>query len=158
LKKLETPRKKPIYKTQQTPEPDLKPGGFEFGCQISPVDSGSGAKFNPTIFFRGSGFRSTQPEPDPLPSLVIGENEQITFTYEVENVKSNIRCPSRWDVYMKMDGAKVHWFSIMNSMMVVFFLAGIVFVTFLRIVRMDLTRYEEMDKEAQAQMNEELLG
>jgi hypothetical protein len=58
---------------------------------------------------------------------------------------------------MKMDGAKVHWFSIMNSMMAVFFLAGIVFVTFLRIVRMDLTRYEEMDKEAQAQMNEELL-
>ncbi|KAJ7008477.1 hypothetical protein NC653_007216 [Populus alba x Populus x berolinensis] len=42
--------------------------------------------------------------------------------------------------------------------MVIFFLAGIVFVIFLRTVRRDLTRYEELDKEAQAQMNEELSG
>ncbi|KAK4392680.1 Transmembrane 9 superfamily member 12 [Sesamum angolense] len=35
---------------------------------------------------------------------------------------------------------------------------GIVFVIFLRTVRRDLTRYEELDKEAQAQMNEELSG
>ena len=30
------------------------------------------------------------------------------------------------------------------------------FVIFLRTVRRDFTRYEELDKEAQAQMNEEL--
>ncbi|KAE8685868.1 putative elongation factor ts [Hibiscus syriacus] len=36
--------------------------------------------------------------------------------------------------------------------------AGIVFVIFLRTVGRDLTRYEELDKEAQAQMNEELSG
>ncbi|MCD9559470.1 hypothetical protein HAX54_017429 [Datura stramonium] len=57
-----------------------------------------------------------------------------------------------------MDGARVHWFSILNSLMVIFFLAGIVFVIFLRTVRRDLTKYEELDKEAQAQMNEELSG
>lgn len=57
-----------------------------------------------------------------------------------------------------MEGARVHWFSILNSLMVIFFLAGIVFVIFLRTVRRDLTRYEELDKEAQAQMNEELSG
>ncbi|XP_020589539.1 transmembrane 9 superfamily member 12 [Phalaenopsis equestris] len=91
-------------------------------------------------------------------SQVIREQERITFTYEVEFVKSNIRWPSRWDAYLKMDGARVHWFSIMNSVMVIFFLAGIVFVIFLRTVRRDLTRYEELDKESQAQMNEELSG
>ncbi|XP_073102837.1 transmembrane 9 superfamily member 12-like [Elaeis guineensis] len=89
---------------------------------------------------------------------MIKEQERITFTYDVEFVKSDIRWPSRWDAYLKMDGAKVHWFSIMNSLMVIFFLAGIVFVIFLRTVRRDLTRYEELDKEAQAQMNEELSG
>ncbi|KAJ6791598.1 transmembrane 9 superfamily member 12-like [Iris pallida] len=89
---------------------------------------------------------------------LIREQERITFTYEVEFVKSDIRWPSRWDAYLRMDGAKVHWFSIMNSLMVIFFLAGIVFVIFLRTVRRDLTRYEELDKEAQAQMNEELSG
>jgi hypothetical protein len=46
----------------------------------------------------------------------------------------------------------------MNSLMVILFLAGIVFIIFLRTVRRDLTRYEELDKEAQAQMNEELSG
>lgn len=91
-------------------------------------------------------------------SQIIREQEQVSFTYEVEFVKSDIRWPSRWDAYLQMEGAKVHWFSILNSLMVIFFLAGIVFVIFLRTVRRDLTRYEELDKEAQAQMNEELSG
>ncbi|KAK6151529.1 hypothetical protein DH2020_014164 [Rehmannia glutinosa] len=91
-------------------------------------------------------------------SQIIREQERVSFTYEVEFVKSNIRWPSRWDAYLKMEGARVHWFSILNSLMVIFFLAGIVFVIFLRTVRRDLTRYEELDKEAQAQMNEELSG
>ncbi|XP_052178548.1 transmembrane 9 superfamily member 12 [Diospyros lotus] len=91
-------------------------------------------------------------------SQIIREQERVSFTYEVEFVKSDIRWPSRWDAYLKMEGARVHWFSIMNSLMVIFFLAGIVFVIFLRTVRRDLTRYEELDKEAQAQMNEELSG
>lgn len=92
-------------------------------------------------------------------SQVIRQQERITFTYDVEFVKSDIRWPSRWDAYLKMEaGAKVHWFSIMNSLMVILFLAGIVFIIFLRTVRRDLTTYEELDKEAQAQMNEELSG
>ncbi|CAN6246299.1 unnamed protein product [Urochloa humidicola] len=91
-------------------------------------------------------------------SQLIKEKERITFTYEVEFVNSDIRWPSRWDAYLKMEGSKIHWFSIMNSLMVILFLAGIVFVIFLRTVRRDLTRYEELDKEAQAQMNEELSG
>lgn len=85
-------------------------------------------------------------------------HERIVFTYDVQWEKSDIRWPSRWDAYLKMEGAKVHWFSILNSLMVISFLAGIVFVIFLRTVRRDLTKYEELDKEAQAQMNEELSG
>nr|GMD34995.1 transmembrane 9 superfamily member 12 [Ipomoea batatas]GMD36710.1 transmembrane 9 superfamily member 12 [Ipomoea batatas] len=91
-------------------------------------------------------------------SQIIREQQRISFTYEVDFVKSDIRWPSRWDAYLKMEGDRVHWFSILNSLMVIFFLAGIVFVIFLRTVRRDLTRYEELDKEAQAQMNEELSG
>ncbi|XP_068638183.1 transmembrane 9 superfamily member 12-like [Aristolochia californica] len=91
-------------------------------------------------------------------SQIIREQEKVSFTYEIEFEKSDIRWPSRWDAYLKMEGARVHWFSILNSLMVIFFLAGIVFVIFLRTVRRDLTRYEELDKETQAQMNEELSG
>lgn len=91
-------------------------------------------------------------------TMAIKENEPVAFTYEVEFVESDIKWPSRWDAYLKMEGAKVHWFSILNSLMVITFLAGIVLVIFLRTVRRDLTHYEELDKEAQAQMNEELSG
>ncbi|KAK2647568.1 hypothetical protein Ddye_015057 [Dipteronia dyeriana] len=90
-------------------------------------------------------------------SQIIREQERVSFTYEVEFVKSNTRWPSRWDAYLKMEDARLHWFSILNSVMVIFYLACIVFVI-LRTVRRDLTRYEELDKEAQAQMNEELSG
>ncbi|KAL8152608.1 hypothetical protein V2J09_010368 [Rumex salicifolius] len=91
-------------------------------------------------------------------SMAIKENQPVAFSYEVEFVLSDIKWPSRWDAYLKMEGSKVHWFSILNSLMVITFLAGIVLVIFLRTVRRDLTRYEELDKEAQAQMNEELSG
>ncbi|GFS35747.1 endomembrane protein 70 protein family [Actinidia rufa] len=82
------------------------------------------------------------------------EGEPVAFTYEVEFVESDIKWPSRWDAYLKMEGEEIHWFSILNSLI----LAGIVLVILLRKVRRDLTRYEELDKEAQAQMNEDLLG
>ncbi|PKU68841.1 transmembrane 9 superfamily member 11 [Dendrobium catenatum] len=96
-----------------------------------------------------------------VPSTVamdVKEKQPLVFTYEVSFVESDIRWPSRWDAYLKMEGAKVHWFSILNSLMVIAFLAGIVLLILLRTVRRDLTRYEELDKEAQAQMNEELSG
>lgn len=91
-------------------------------------------------------------------SMAIKEGQPLTFSYEVSFVESDIKWPSRWDAYLKMEGAKVHWFSILNSLMVIAFLAGIVLVIFLRTIRRDLARYEELDKEAQAQMNEELSG
>ncbi|KAG8487845.1 hypothetical protein CXB51_018048 [Gossypium anomalum] len=91
-------------------------------------------------------------------SMPIKEGEPIVFTYEVVFEESDIKWPSRWDAYLKMEGSKVHWFSILNSLMVITFLAGIVLVIFLRTVRRDLTRYEELDKESQIQMNEELSG
>ncbi|RRT40542.1 hypothetical protein B296_00045925 [Ensete ventricosum] len=91
-------------------------------------------------------------------AMKLNENQPVVFTYEVAFVESDIKWPSRWDAYLKMEGAKVHWFSILNSLMVIAFLAGIVLVILLRTVRRDLTRYEELDKESQAQMNEELSG
>ncbi|KAF5948733.1 hypothetical protein HYC85_014690 [Camellia sinensis] len=89
-------------------------------------------------------------------SQIIREQERVSFTYDVEFVKSDIRWPSRWDAYLQMEGAQVRWFSILNSLMVIFFLAGIVFVICLRTVRSDSTMYEELDEKVQ--MNEQLSG
>ncbi|XP_039140029.1 transmembrane 9 superfamily member 12 [Dioscorea cayenensis subsp. rotundata] len=131
--------------------------GYEIvGLEVVPCS----VRRDPETFSKLNMYDKVDPVscPDPEKAQVIREQEKVSFTYEVEFVNSNIRWPSRWDAYLKMDGARVHWFSIMNSLMVIFFLAGIVFVIFLRTVRRDLTRYEELDKEAQAQMNEELSG
>ncbi|KAJ1383865.1 Nonaspanin [Sesbania bispinosa] len=135
-----------------------KASGYEIvGFQVVPCS----VKRDPEVMTKlhmYDNFSSTSCPSELEKYQPIREQERISFTYEVEFVKSDIRWPSRWDAYLRMEGARVHWFSILNSLMVIFFLAGIVFVIFLRTVRRDLTRYEELDKEAQAQMNEELSG
>ncbi|XP_057954733.1 transmembrane 9 superfamily member 12 [Malania oleifera] len=135
-----------------------KASGFEIvGFEVSPCS----VKYDPEAMSKLQIYDNISSVncPSELDKYqIIREKEKVSFTYEVEFLKSNIRWPSRWDAYLKMEGARVHWFSILNSLMVIFFLAGIVFVIFLRTVRRDLTRYEELDKEAQAQMNEELSG
>jgi transmembrane 9 superfamily protein 2/4 len=135
-----------------------KASGFEIvGFEVIPCT----VKYDPEVmkkFDMYANISSVECPMDLDKSQIIREKERVSFTYEVEFVKSNIQWPSRWDAYLKMAGARVHWFSILNSLMVIFFLAGIVFVIFLRTVRRDLTRYEELDKESQAQMNEELSG
>ncbi|XP_071703380.1 transmembrane 9 superfamily member 11-like [Rutidosis leptorrhynchoides] len=96
---------------------------------------------------------------DPVSvGMSVKEGMPMAYTYDVSFVMSDIKWPSRWDAYLKMEGSKVHWFSIMNSLMVITFLAGIVLVIFLRTIRRDLAHYEELDKEAQAHLNEELSG
>lgn len=43
----------------------------------------------------------------------------IVYTYDVYWDTSDIPWSSRWDAYLRMPGGKVHWFSILNSLMVV---------------------------------------
>lgn len=85
----------------------------------------------------------------------IKEGEQIVYSYDILWEKSPIVWASRWDAYLKMNGDQVHWFSILNSLMVIVFLAGMVFVILLRSVHRDLAKIEQMDKEEAAQMAEE---
>ncbi|KAJ0514635.1 putative nonaspanin (TM9SF) [Helianthus annuus] len=141
-----------------TSDDKKKAAGYEIvGFEVFPCS----VKYDPERMAKLHRYDQVESVNCPLEmekSQIIREQEKVSFTYEVEFVKSNVRWPSRWDAYLKMEGARVHWFSILNSLMVIFFLAGIVFVIFLRTVRRDLTRYEELDKESQAQMNEELSG
>lgn len=57
------------------------------------------------------------------PSLLPGTTN-VMFTYEVQWEASDIRWASRWDTYLTMGDVQIHWFSIINSVVVVFFLAG----------------------------------
>eukprot|EP00850_Spirogloea_muscicola_P020476 SM000217S06858 [mRNA] locus=s217:213784:217190:+ [translate_table: standard] len=54
----------------------------------------------------------------------VKEGEEVIYSYDVTWNPSNIEWPSRWDAYLRMPGDQVHWFSILNSLMVIGFLAG----------------------------------
>lgn len=45
---------------------------------------------------------------------------------------SDIRWASRWDTYLKMTDDQIHWFSIVNSVMIVLFLSGMVAMIMVR--------------------------
>lgn len=38
--------------------------------------------------------------------------------------ESDVKWASRWDIYLTMSDVQIHWFSIVNSVVVVFFLSG----------------------------------
>ncbi|KAG7170764.1 transmembrane 9 superfamily member 4-like [Homarus americanus] len=65
----------------------------------------------------------------------------ILFTYSVEWQQSNVRWASRWDIYLQMTDVQIHWFSIVNSLVVVFFLSGILTMIMIRTLRRDIARY-----------------
>ena len=55
---------------------------------------------------------------------------RLYFTYSVEWRQSKISWASRWDIYLGMSDVQIHWFSIINSLVVVFFLSGMYFIHF----------------------------
>ena len=48
----------------------------------------------------------------------------MIFTYDVEWEMSSVKWASRWDVYLYATDEQIHWFSIINSLMIVLFLTG----------------------------------
>lgn len=71
----------------------------------------------------------------------------VPFSYSVTWVNSEIRWASRWDAYLHSHGesSQVHWFSIINSLMIVLFLSGMVGMIMMRALRRDFTYYEQME-------------
>jgi transmembrane 9 superfamily protein 2/4 len=57
---------------------------------------------------------------------MVESGEEVIFSYDVVFKMSNIRWASRWDTYLLMMDDQIHWFSIVNSLMIVLFLSGMV--------------------------------
>ena len=55
-----------------------------------------------------------------------------------------IKWASRWDQYLKSSQSNVHWFSIVNSVIIVIFLAGMIGVILVRTLHRDITRYNQV--------------
>uniref|UniRef100_A0A383W4V4 Transmembrane 9 superfamily member n=1 Tax=Tetradesmus obliquus TaxID=3088 RepID=A0A383W4V4_TETOB len=90
----------------------------------------------------------------PTPQEV-KEGEKIMYTYDVYWQVSDIKWASRWDSYLRMPGGKVHWFSIMNSLLIVLVMATLVAMILIRTVRRDLAKYEQLVVDGSADMKDE---
>lgn len=58
------------------------------------------------------------------PQFVNPTGTRLLFLYSVEWKQSDVSWASRWDIYLGMSDVEIHWFSIINSLIVVFFLSG----------------------------------
>lgn len=72
----------------------------------------------------------------------------IVFSYSVNWEVSETRWASRWDMYLNEKGdVQIHWFSIVNSLVVVLFLFGIIAMIIIRTVKRDISQYNREDEE-----------
>lgn len=75
---------------------------------------------------------------------IMGDKEKVSWTYDVEWVESDVPWASRWDIYLNgSPDDKIHWFSIVNSLMIVLFLTGMVAMIMMRTLHKDIARYNE---------------
>ncbi len=79
-------------------------------------------------------------------------NEQgrtdVIFTYSVYWRPSSTPFATRWDKYLHVYDPKIHWFSLINSAVIVIFLSGMVFVILVRSLKKDITRYNRLESYA----------
>ncbi|KAH7281887.1 hypothetical protein KP509_35G001000 [Ceratopteris richardii] len=85
------------------------------------------------------------------PPQEVKENEEIVFTYDVKFQTSDVKWASRWDTYLLMSDDQIHWFSIVNSLMIVLFLSGMVAMIMMRTLYQDIARYNQLETQEEAQ-------
>ncbi|MED6138625.1 Transmembrane 9 superfamily member 8 [Stylosanthes scabra] len=65
--------------------------------------------------------------------------------------ESDVKWASRWDSYLLMADEQIHWFSIINSLMIVLFLSGMVAMIMLRTLYRDISKYNQLETQEEAQ-------
>ncbi|KAG8457352.1 hypothetical protein KFE25_014081 [Diacronema lutheri] len=79
---------------------------------------------------------------DAAPQPVADAGE-VVWSYDVQWEYSDVKWASRWDVYLYATDEQIHWFSMVNSLMIVLFLSGMVALIMARTLRRDLSRYND---------------
>ena len=104
------------------------------GVSVQPQSIKHFDKYNP-------GCDSTQV---PL-RLNEAEGTEVQWSYSVEWKPSDVAWAVRWDMYLHVEDPKIHWFSLINSTVIVFFLVGTVSAILTRALRKDFARYNRLD-------------
>lgn len=94
------------------------------------------------------------PDRDPIQYVLDATSPKldIVYTYSVTFKPSDVKWASRWDTYLQSaEGTSIHWFSIVNSVIIVIFLSGMLGVILVRTVYRDIARYNQAEASEEAQ-------
>ncbi|KAK3939042.1 transmembrane 9 superfamily member 1 [Diplogelasinospora grovesii] len=80
--------------------------------------------------------------------VVLDENGEtkVQFTYSVYWLPSTTAWATRWDKYLHVFDPKIHWFSLINSAIIVVFLVLTVMSVLVRALKKDIARYNRLDQ------------
>ncbi|KAJ3184764.1 hypothetical protein HDU85_001442 [Gaertneriomyces sp. JEL0708] len=91
-------------------------------------------------------------DPRSPPTLKLDETKEnkVTYTYTVRWEPSNVSWGTRWDNYLYVFDPNIHWFSIVNSIVIVLMLTGVIAMILIRALHKDIARYNTYgDEDAQ---------
>lgn len=114
------------------------------GVLIDPYSIADNVQYaNPTE--EGNGYCGDVGNPVIL-SEEGGQTTSVTFTYSVWWRLSPTPFATRWDKYLHVYDPKIHWFSLVNSAVIVVFLIGMVSTILVRTLKKDIARYNRLDQ------------
>ncbi|KNC99316.1 uncharacterized protein SPPG_05566 [Spizellomyces punctatus DAOM BR117] len=89
------------------------------------------------------------PDPKQIPTMQLSETAEtkVRYTYNVFWEWSSVSWGTRWDHYLYTLDPQIHWFSIVNSIVIVFMLTGMIGMILLRALHKDIARYNTFGDE-----------
>jgi len=121
--------------------PDEYLGYRIVGFEVEPHSMTQATRNDPND---GTGMTAMCQDEAVYPVFDLDMHSEIVYTYDVTWIQSPVRWAYRWDNYLKMAGGQIHWFSILNSLMIMLFLSGMVAMILLRTLHRDITKYNEL--------------
>ena len=92
--------------------------------------------------YPGHGSRFVTRDDEPQLIDVAADVGTVVYTYDVIWERSDVPWSQRWDIFlMSGDDDDIHWFSIINSLMIVLFLTGMIAMILVRNLYRDIARY-----------------
>ncbi|PCH43643.1 Nonaspanin [Wolfiporia cocos MD-104 SS10] len=81
------------------------------------------------------------------PPVILSEDQPtlVRYTYRVTWNESDTPWATRWDNYLHIFDPRIHWFSLINSLVIVVFLCVMVAMILYRTVSRDISRYNALD-------------
>jgi transmembrane 9 superfamily protein 2/4 len=130
--------------------PDAYTGRRIVGFEVEPESIAHSSDYDPAdpASFPKSCLKR---ELGPLVIDPESEDTEIVFTYSVTWEWSETPWANRWDQYLVNLDAQIHWFSIINSLMIVLFLTGMVGMIMLRTLHADFRRYNQVEPNEEAE-------